>query len=54
MEKVRMTLDECRGLATEVLRQNGCDQANADAIDATVTAAERDRALSHGLFRLPG
>jgi delta1-piperideine-2-carboxylate reductase len=54
MDKVRMTLDECRALATEVLTQNGCDAANAEAIAATITAAERDHAHSHGLFRLPG
>jgi len=54
MDKVRMTLDECRALATEVLTQNGCDGANAAAIAAIITAAERDRAHSHGLFRLPG
>jgi delta1-piperideine-2-carboxylate reductase len=54
MDKVRMTLDECRVLAIEVLTRHGCDQPNAEAIAATVTAAERDRCHSHGLFRLPG
>ncbi len=49
-----MTLEECRALAVEVLEANGCDAANAGAIADTITAAERDRALSHGLFRLPG
>lgn len=53
-DKVGMTLDECRALAIEVLTGNGCDQANAEAVAATITAAERDRAHSHGLFRLPG
>jgi delta1-piperideine-2-carboxylate reductase len=54
MDKVRMTLDECRDLGIEVLMRHGCDQANASAIAATMTAAERDRCHSHGLFRLPG
>ncbi|HUF88197.1 MAG TPA: Ldh family oxidoreductase [Thermohalobaculum sp.] len=54
MDKVRMTLEECRALAVEVLGANGCDAPNAGAIADTITAAERDRALSHGLFRLPG
>jgi delta1-piperideine-2-carboxylate reductase len=54
MEKIRMTLDECRALAVEILEANGCDAPNAGAIADTITAAERDRALSHGLFRLPG
>lgn len=54
MDNVRMTLDECRALAVEVLEANGCDAPNAGAIAETITAAERDRALSHGLFRLPG
>ena len=54
MDKVRMTLDECRDLGIEVLTRHGCDEANARAIAATITAAERDRCHSHGLFRLPG
>ncbi len=54
MDKVRMTLEECRALAVEVLEANGCDGPNAGAIADTITAAERDRARSHGLFRLPG
>ena len=54
MDKVRMTLDECNDLAIEVLTRHGCDARNAEAIAATITAAERDRAHSHGLFRLPG
>ena len=49
-----MTLSECHDLAIEVLIRHGCDARNAEAIAATITAAERDRAHSHGLFRLPG
>jgi len=54
MDKVRMTLDECRALATEVLLKYGCDAPNAEAVADTVTRAERDHARSHGLFRIPG
>jgi len=54
MDKIWMTLDECRALADTVLRANGCDRSNTAAIAGTMTAAERDRCHSHGLFRLPG
>jgi len=54
MNKLHMTLDQCHDLAIEVLTRHGCDAANASAIAATITAAERDRCHSHGLFRLPG
>lgn len=54
MDKIRMTLEDCRALCIAVLEANGCDGANAAAIAATVTAAERDHAHSHGLFRMPG
>jgi delta1-piperideine-2-carboxylate reductase len=54
MDKMRMTLNECREFGVEVLARHGCDARNAQAIAATITAAERDRAHSHGLFRLPG
>jgi delta1-piperideine-2-carboxylate reductase len=54
MDKIRMTLGDCRELAIEVLTRHGCDEPNASAIAATITGAERDRCHSHGLFRLPG
>lgn len=54
METVHITLEACHDLATEVLTRHGCDASNARAVADTITAAERDRALSHGLFRLPG
>ncbi|MEM1346023.1 MAG: Ldh family oxidoreductase, partial [Pseudomonadota bacterium] len=50
----RLTLDEAEALAQRVLRANGCDGANARAVAANMVRAERDGALSHGLFRLPG
>lgn len=51
---VRLKLDEVADLATRALEANGCDRRNADAVARTVTAAERDGAKSHGLFRIPG
>ncbi|WP_424966027.1 Ldh family oxidoreductase [Dinoroseobacter sp. S375] len=41
-------------LVLAVLQAHGADEANAAAVAETVTRAERDRALSHGLFRVPG
>ena len=54
METVHITLESCHNLATEILTRHGSDEANARAVADTITAAERDHALSHGLFRLPG
>ncbi len=54
MSEVQLSLDEVRDLARRCLLANGCDEANAGAVAATVTAAERDGAHSHGLFRMPG
>lgn len=49
-----LALSDIATLAWEVLRANGCDDANAAALVRTIRAAERDACLSHGLFRLPG
>ncbi len=54
MTTVAMTGDEIFDLARSCLLSNGCDEANADATARTVAAAERDGAVSHGLFRVPG
>jgi len=54
MTDITLTLDEVRTLATQVLTENGCDPANADAVAAVITAAERDGCHSHGLMRLAG
>lgn len=51
---VEMSLDEIFELTRSVLMSNGADAENADAVAHTVTRAERDRGLSHGLFRVPG
>lgn len=52
-ETVRMSLDEIHDFAAQSLVASGCSSAQADAIAATVTAAERDGSVSHGLFRIP-
>ncbi len=54
MSDVPLTLDEVHALATRCLAANGCDGANAAALADTLTAAEGDLCVSHGLFRLPG
>jgi len=54
MTDITLTLDEVRTLATQTLTKNGCDAANADAVAAVITAAERDGCHSHGLMRLAG
>jgi delta1-piperideine-2-carboxylate reductase len=51
---VPLTLDEIADLATRAFSQNGCDEANTQALVHTVVTAERDGSLSHGLFRIPG
>jgi delta1-piperideine-2-carboxylate reductase len=51
---VHLRLDAVHTLAVQVLRAQGVSEAQAQAIAATLTAAERDDCKSHGLFRLPG
>jgi delta1-piperideine-2-carboxylate reductase len=52
-DTVNLTPAEVHALAVRVLRANGCDEANAEAIAANMTRAERDEGHSHGLYRLP-
>ncbi len=52
-ETVRMSVAEIHDLAVQALQSRGCSTAQAQAIADTVTAAERDGARSHGLFRIP-
>ena len=49
-----MTVEDIHDLATTTLMKFGADEANASAVADTITMAERDGCLSHGLFRLPG
>lgn len=54
MTTVELSVEAIYDLARSCLLVNGCDEANAEASARTIAAAERDGALSHGLFRLPG
>ena len=54
MATVAMTVEEIYELAYRCLLAGGCDEANAGAAARTIASAERDGAVSHGLFRLPG
>ena len=49
-----LSLDEIFNLAKAALINNGANEENADAVANTVTNAERDGSVSHGLFRIPG
>ena len=54
MTTTSLTLDEIYTLAKNTLIKNGCDELNSEAVSTTVTYAERDGSVSHGLFRIPG
>ncbi|MEQ8517185.1 MAG: Ldh family oxidoreductase, partial [Chromatocurvus sp.] len=54
MPSVALGLDDIHDLVVSVLRANGCDNENAQAVARTIAAAERDGSASHGLFRIPG
>ena len=49
-----LTESEIFDLARARLLAAGCDDPNAAAVARTISAAERDGAVSHGLYRLPG
>ena len=51
---IELSLDEIFNLAKASLLKHGANEENADAVANTVTNAERDGSLSHGLFRIPG
>lgn len=52
-DTINMDLAAVFELAKTALIKNGFSRDQAVAISETVTAAERDRCLSHGLFRIP-
>ena len=54
MTTIALTVQEIHDLAKRCLLANGCNEANAEAAAQTISTAERDGAISHGLFRLPG
>ena len=53
-DKVQVSLDELRRTAHAALSRAGCDEQNAAAVAAVMTAADSDGCASHGLFRLAG
>lgn len=53
MNTITLTIFEIHELARCCLLHNGCNEANAEAMAHTVSAAERDGSYSHGLFRIP-
>ena len=54
MSTISLTLNEIYKLAIKTLLNSGCDEINANAVARTVSDAERDGSISHGLFRIPG
>ena len=52
MSKTQLSLNEIYELARKTLVNNGCNELNAEAVANTVTFAERDGSISHGLFRI--
>ena len=54
MNTIPLKLEKIYELAYEALTKHGCDHLNADCVATTVTHAERDGSVSHGLFRIPG
>ena len=54
MNTTFLELNKIYDLAYNVLKKHGCDEFNADLVATTVTHAERDGSVSHGLFRIPG
>lgn len=51
---IRLTLEQARELAQDILRSNGFSEPHVQAVTATVLAGERDGCASHGLYRLLG
>lgn len=51
---IRLTLEQARELAQDILRCNGFSEPHVQAVSATVLAGERDGCASHGLYRLLG
>ncbi len=50
---IRMTLEEVFSIVESLLLKQCFSETHAGAIARTVTAAERDECLHHGLFRIP-
>ena len=54
MNTTPLELENIYDLAYKALSAHGCDHFNADSVATTVSHAERDGSVSHGLFRIPG
>ena len=54
MNTTPLELNKIYDLAYNALKKHGCDDFNAESVATTVTHAERDGSVSHGLFRIPG
>ena len=54
MNTTSLELNTIYDLAFNALKKYGCDDFNAESVALTVTHAERDGSVSHGLFRIPG
>ncbi len=54
IKTIALSLKEIQQLALSVFAAQGCCPDNASALARTVTNAERDGSVSHGLFRVPG
>ena len=54
MNTTPLELENIYELAYKALSAHGCDHFNADSVATTVSHAERDGSVSHGLFRIPG
>ena len=54
MNTTALELENIYDLAYKALSAHGCDHFNADSVATTVSHAERDGSVSHGLFRIPG
>lgn len=51
---VRLSFAELAGLLAAIFRANSCSDEVAQILAENCAAAERDGALSHGIFRIPG
>lgn len=49
-----ITVDDLFKLVTQIFRNAGFNEANADAVSRTIVAAERDGCKSHGVYRIEG
>lgn len=53
-EQVRISFGDLVALIAAIFRRHGCSNEVADMLAANMAAAERDGAMSHGIFRIPG